>query len=310
VRQSLGNLQGALSDCNIAIDLDKNSAESYYQRGLIKYLSGKKKDAITDLDIALKIDNQLGEVYARRGITRYELGYKKEVLADLNAALKLESQLSPNILLGTYTFRSLVKADLGDVNGAAADFMSVLKAVDLVSASTLEAAKFSPSMIHSQICKEKNDSGDYKGAVINCNVSIIVKPNDADAYSYRGDSKYSLGDKQGALRDYDTAIRFNPQFVDAYNSRGFLKYSLGDKQGALRDYDDAIRINTKHASAYGNAAFVKYDLGDVLGAIDYWRKSLKLQPDEPDIQLGLAVALYKQGQIAEANQLGIAAPLI
>jgi tetratricopeptide (TPR) repeat protein len=82
---------------------------------------------------------------------------------------------------------------------------------------------------------------------------------------------------------------------------------LGDLSGSLADYEQAIAIDPQLAGAHSNIAFVKYDLSDIPGAINSWRTSLKLSPNEPDAQLGLAVALYRQGQAAEAVQLAKAA---
>jgi tetratricopeptide (TPR) repeat protein len=135
---------------------------------------------------------------------------------------------------------------------------------------------------------------------------IAIKPS-SSAYENRAHTKRLSGDLEGRIADYGIAIKLDPKEVYSYHWKGIAKYSLGDVQGGLIDSDLAISINPKFDVAYGKAAFMKYDLGDVSGAIDYWRKSLSLKPDNPDAQLGLAIALYKQGKEAEAYKLGIAA---
>ena len=64
---------------------------------------------------------------------------------------------------------------------------------------------------------------------------IEINPQDADAYTNRGNAKNSLGDTQGAIADYTKAIEINPQDAIAYSNRGIAKYSLNRFQGICVD---------------------------------------------------------------------------
>jgi tetratricopeptide (TPR) repeat protein len=148
---------------------------------------------------------------------------------------------------------------------------------------------------------------DTPGALADYNRAIQLNPNLAAAYTDRGVLKNVQRNDTGALADYDRAIQLNPNNASAYNNRGGLKSMNGDLSGAISDLEKAVTIEPKWAYLNSHIAFIKYEIGNLTGAIQSWRKWLALAANDPDAQLGLAVALYRQGQEAEAYKLGAAA---
>ena len=55
-----------------------------------------------------------------------------------------------------------------------------------------------------------------------------------------GNQKFVSGDYAGAFSDYTKAIEIKPDYADAYNNRGDTREKLSDYQGALVDYTKAI----------------------------------------------------------------------
>ena len=168
---------------------------------------------------------------------------------------------------------------------------------------------------------QKNELGDYKGALDDYNRAIALNPNFVNAYIGRGnlkddqlndpqgaladynraitlDSKSSLAynnrglvredkfnDSQGALTDFNQAIALNPNFVEAYNSRGRLKNNkLNDLQGALADFNQAITLNPNFVFAYNNRSFLKaYKLNDLRGALADLNLAIALNPKSAEV---------------------------
>jgi len=58
----------------------------------------------------------------------------------------------------------------------------------------------------------KHDSKDYSGAIEDYTKAILLNPNDAQHYNFRGISKHELQDYKGAIEDYTKAIEINPNY--------------------------------------------------------------------------------------------------
>jgi tetratricopeptide (TPR) repeat protein/V8-like Glu-specific endopeptidase len=140
---------------------------------------------------------------------------------------------------------------------------------------------------------QKNEYGNYPGALANYDRAIALNPNYAEAYNNRGNLKYEkLNNPQGALADYNRAIALNPNLAEAYYSRGNLKYEkLNNPQGALADYDRAIALNPNLAEAYNNRGNLKDEkLNNPQGALADYNRAIALNPN-------LAEAYYSRGNL-------------
>jgi tetratricopeptide (TPR) repeat protein len=78
----------------IAISIDPQDAEAYFDRGNAKYGLGDKKGAIADYDSAIRINPQLAEAYSNRGLVKSALGDKKGAIADYDSAIRINPQLA------------------------------------------------------------------------------------------------------------------------------------------------------------------------------------------------------------------------
>jgi tetratricopeptide (TPR) repeat protein len=129
---------------------------------------------------------------------------------------------------------------------------------------------------------QKNEQGNYPGALDNYDRAIALNPNYDEAYYNRGNLKYQkLNNSQGALADYDRAIAINPNLAEAYNNRGNLKYEkLNNPQGALADYNRAISLNPNLAEAYYSRGNLKQDkLNNPQGALADYDRAIAINPN-------------------------------
>jgi tetratricopeptide (TPR) repeat protein/V8-like Glu-specific endopeptidase len=146
---------------------------------------------------------------------------------------------------------------------------------------------------------------DPQGALADYDRTIALNPNHAEAYVNRGDLKdRKLNNPQGALADYNRAIALNPNDALAYNNRGNLKYQkLNDFQEALADYNRAIALNPNLAEAYSNRGVLKYqNLNDSPGALQDLSSAIKLNPQFDGGYYNRGDLLYMAGRKAEAFQ--------
>jgi tetratricopeptide (TPR) repeat protein len=107
----------------------------------------------------------------------------------------------------------------------------------------------------------KAQSNDFRGAIIDFNMSIALNPQFAEAYYNRGSAKFRLQDNNGAIEDFNKAISINPKFTQAYYNRGVVKVQQQDYKGALPDFNKTIELQTDFADAYLNRGLMKIVLG-------------------------------------------------
>ncbi len=128
---------------------------------------------------------------------------------------------------------------------------------------------------------EKDERGDYPGAIAAYNQAISINPQYAIAYSNRGLVKAErLNDPPGALADYNQSIRIDPQNATAYYNRGSLKENkFNDLPGALADYNQAISLNPKLSKAYNNRGSLKENkFNDLPGALADYNQAIAVDP--------------------------------
>ncbi len=193
-----------------------------------------------------------------------------------------------------YVIRAYVKTELGDKQGAIADYNQALA----INPKLVEA-------YHNRAAV-KADLGDKQGALADLNQALAINPRHASSYTGRGVVKRSLGDNQGAFADYSQALAINPKYTDAFVNRGNVKADLGDYQGAIADFNQALAINPSHAYAYLNRGVTKSDLGDNQGAVADYNQALAINPKFTDAFVSRGNAKTRlgdyQGAIADYNQ--------
>ena len=62
--------------------------------------------------------------------------------------------------------------------------------------------------------------------------------------------KEENGNFNGAIADYTKAIELNPDDASAYNNRGILKEELGDLDGACSDWRKAANLGHTNAKKW------------------------------------------------------------
>lgn len=168
---------------------------------------------------------QDGVGYWNRAVTRYDLGDKEGALADFNQVLAIHPQ---DVV--AYNYRGLVRFDLGDKEGAVVDFSHAL---DL-----------NPQLV-SVYCNRGyvlSELGDQLGAMADYSLAIQYQPDSAIAYFYRGLAGQKYGDIQAAFTDYSEAIHLAPDAAPAYYYRGAVQQKLDNLEGAIADFEAAVRL--------------------------------------------------------------------
>ncbi len=136
--------------------------------------------------------------------------------------------------------------------------------------------------------------------------SIELAPNITDPYINRGAAYEAQQNWDAAITDYNAAIAIDDQDPAAYNNRGNAQARQGDWESALADYQNALAIDPKFSLARLNVAFAKYELGRDDQAIRELRSLVRKYPSFVDARAALTAAYWQSGQRGQAESNWVA----
>ncbi len=146
---------------------------------------------------------------------------------------------------------------------------------------TLQVKKDS-HIAYSNLASSLVEKGKMEEAIDNYNKSILLVPNDADTYCFRGITYAKIGKYQQAIDDYAQAIRLKPRNADLYITRGNAYYEISKYQQAIDDFDKAIRLKPDYAEAYNNKGLAYGKLGQYQQAVNNFSEAIRQKPDYTD----------------------------
>jgi Flp pilus assembly protein TadD len=169
-----------------------------------------------------------------------------------------------------YLKRALTRYDLGDKQGAIADYTHILQINpnDDVVANNRGLAHY--------------DLGNLREAVADFDLAIQQNPQNVLAFFNRGYLRAELGDRLGAIEDYTFAIQLNPDYAPAYFYRGLSRTRMRNKIGAIEDYSEVIRLNPDNAAAYFYRGLALIKLGEQQEGVNDLQMAARLYTAQGD----------------------------
>ncbi|WP_320674008.1 tetratricopeptide repeat protein [Prochlorococcus sp. MIT 1341] len=250
----LDDKNGAIDDFNQAIEIDPKDPLLYGNRGNAKHLLDQNKEAVIDFSKAISLSIAIGEtisnswvgkssyrgeIYFKRGMANGSIKEFRDSINDFTEALEAGVEIP-----SSYFFRGLSKSLLEDRDGAAEDW---IKAAGLGNEDAPESLKnYCIDLINLGI--EKQEKGDYVGALKDFNKAIEIKSDDGLYFYFRGTCLNESNDYQGALRDFNQAIEMVPDNIDSYFNRAVVKKKLNDLKGACEDWKKAAELGDEEAA--------------------------------------------------------------
>ena len=187
---------------------------------------------------------------------------------DLDVMQSLNDRFENPVLSETdadaYFNRALTRYELGDQQGAIADYTQVI------------AINADSDIAYNNRGLVRYELGKKDAAVADLNRAILVNPCNSMAYCNRGIIRAELGNPMGAIEDYSYAVHADSNCNQAYFQRGLARSQMGNKMGAVEDFSQVIELNEQDASAYFYRGMARTKLGDRIGAIRDLKESAKL----------------------------------
>jgi tetratricopeptide (TPR) repeat protein len=115
LKQAMNDMQGAMSDFNIALSMDP-SYDGYLDRAVLKIALKDFEGALADLNQASQMDPLKPEVYINKGVIEMNCGNTTKALEEFNKAIEVNAND-----FRTYLCRGYAKISLADYQGAVAD---------------------------------------------------------------------------------------------------------------------------------------------------------------------------------------------
>jgi putative GTP pyrophosphokinase len=132
-----------------------------------------------------------------------------------------------------------------------------------------------------------HNAGEFVSA-ISLYTLILDMTNDEQVQAivllHRGMAFLAEGEYDKALADFAESIRLKPENVQAFYYRGITHQNLGDYEAAGKDLTTAVQLNPFRFDLLFKSAQIYYHLGDIGRALDVCDKALKIEPDSAPAQ--------------------------
>ena len=103
-------------------------------------------------------------------------------------------------------------------------------------------------------------------AITDYDIAIKLKPDYAEAYTWRGTAYNRKSEFDKAISDTNKTIELKPNYAEAYYIRGFTYGMRGDLSLAINDFTRVIELNPDNGDAY-------YYRGDLRLHLREWEKA-------------------------------------
>jgi len=163
----------------------------------------------------------------------------------------------------------------------------------------LLAVQLSLPQLFDQALSASRD-GDFAGALPLWNQVLELAPQDAAAWSNRGNVQLALGDPAAAIADQSHAMELDPDNPDPHLNRGTAEEALQQWDAAEADYRWILERDAAAGRPLDASAL--YNLGNVQGSRGHWPEARASFQAAADARPGFAMA--RSSAALAAFQLG------
>lgn len=144
-------------------------------------------------------------------------------------------------------------------------------------------------------------TGDFTGAIEDCNIVLRMNPFDGKAYYNKGNAYSQLNKFDSALICYTSAVQNGFATANVYYNRGNAYYKLGNSDSTIADYNRALLSSPQRLDIYFNMGYVYLtSKKDYQKAIAYFDSVLLHKPDSFEAYFFRAECYYQLRQLKNA----------
>jgi tetratricopeptide (TPR) repeat protein len=256
--QRLNRFDDALSECSMAMKLDRGDAEAYACRAGIYIHKGLLPDAISDLKNAIQIDPNLPAA-SNLATTLRQLADLDETATKLSEKQSSEKQLSEKQKAQPV----VVSQEANPPEPAPAPAPAPSPAITEVATKTITSIQIPLSSQASPVpgpgqiretsslttkARELAQNGQLAKALDLLNSVLQTDPSNAVAYNSRGYVYLRLRQCEPAIRDFSSAIQIRPGYANAYWNRGVMERLCGNQTAGKEDMEKGSQASGSYYS--------------------------------------------------------------
>ncbi|MGL5078125.1 MAG: tetratricopeptide repeat protein, partial [Waterburya sp.] len=126
--------------------------------------------------------------------------------------------------------------------------------------------------------------GNYEAAREKLEAGLQIAANSPEALFDLGNTYLKLSESEKAIESYEKAFALEETFWPALNNVGLVEYEEGDRQEAIARWQSVIQVDNKQAEPQLALAVALFTEGEVDKALEIGKAALKLDNRYADIK--------------------------
>jgi tetratricopeptide (TPR) repeat protein len=228
----------------------------------------------SELQQAIKYDPRSPEAHNQLGVTYRFMGRNSEAMAEFERALEMDPRFAEARLN-----QGIMRLSSNDVPGAKDAFNQAIK---------LNSKNY---MAHYRLGEAYLQGGDPHAALQSLNTALSLDRTNASVMSKMADAYQAQGNTAAAVAYYRRSIQANPAFMPAYMSISDIFDNRGDGELAMSELRSALNVNPHFSAGRNRLGRLALTVDKPDQALQYYRESLKENPNDTDAISGISQAL-------------------
>ncbi len=145
------------------------------------------------------------------------------------------------------------------------------------------------------------EAKDYKGAYAALTQSLLLEPNQPDAFILRGRSAFLIGQTDNAILDTEQAEKLAPKNAEIFYWRGVMLRELKKPDEAITQFGRAIEVEPTNATYWYERGWLHSEANRHQAAADDYQKAIALAPGNKRYLNNYGSVLDSLGRLDEAE---------